>query len=73
MSTYPIEGNVVTAIKNLTLAFMIDHYFYKEHLSSTLPRTRLYIRYPLSKNSAPFKSKNQNALKEKPEKIAPII
>lgn len=72
MSTYPIEGNVVTAIKNLTLAFMIDHYFIKNICLQRF-QEHAYIRYPLSKNSAPFKSKNQNALKKKPEKIAPII
>lgn len=51
---------------------MIDHYFIKNICLQRF-QEHAYIRYPLSKNSAPFKSKNQNALKEKPEKIAPII
>lgn len=72
MSTYPIEHNVITAIKNLTLAFMIDHYITK-NIGLQRFQEHTYVQYPLSKHSAPFKSKNQNALKEKPEKIAPII
>lgn len=69
---YPIEHNVITAIKNLTLAFMIDHYITK-NIGLQRFQEHTYVQYPLSKHSAPFKSKNQNALKEKPEKIAPII
>lgn len=47
MSKYPIEHNVVTAIKNLTLAFMIDHYITKNiGLQRFQEHTYMYnIRY----------------------------
>lgn len=51
---------------------MIDHYITK-NIGLQRFQEHTYVKYPLSKHSAPFKSKNQNALKEKPEKIAPII
>lgn len=61
MSTYPIESNVVTAIKNFTLAFMIDHYFIKNICLQRF-QEHAYIRYPLLKLSAPFKSKKSKRL-----------